>query len=140
VTNKPISADLDLGDLDETTLAFAEAMATELRYQAPALFAALAKTLEHERDRRRRGDTPPVLFVMSGDSLADTYEAARAALAHATLCNAHAIAAVQLEPQFVVGWRALSKLFLALHSAIVDTRVGDLLAYRAFTLSPPTAA
>ena len=139
MNDNPIALDLDLGDLPDTAVAFVSQMADQLRYQCPTLFAALAKTLEAERDQRRRDETGAVLFVTRLDGIDVADQAARTALCHAALSAD--CAKLQTDPAAGDAWVAMARMFFAIHTAIVEAvDPDDLLAYRLSTFSPPTAA
>jgi hypothetical protein len=136
MTGDRIVLDLDLSALDETRLAFAEAIATELRYQAPGFSDALRWTLAHERARRDSGAGGLVLFLMPG-TIADAYDGARATVVHSALAD---LAATR-EPEHAATWQALSEMFVTIHQAIVaQAGADDIYAYRLSQLSPPNAA
>jgi hypothetical protein len=133
-----VRLDLDLSPLPEDALRFAEAIATELRYQCPALFDAVGWTIEHERARRSDGVSGLVLFVMPAGTVADAYEAARVALGHSFLCLSYA--AGETDPEAVASFHALAGLFRNLHFAIIAADAPALLAYHAQVSPPPNAA
>ena len=126
---------VDCSGLTDDGLAFVETIAAELVYQAPAMLAALARTLTFERKRRAAGLTDPVWFTMTADTLADAEQAARAALTHAGLCAA--FAETQTTPADGDAWVAMAAVFLAIHNGIVAAvGIDDLRAYRLAQLFP----
>ena len=130
---------VDCSGLTDDGLAFVEAIATKLVYQSPTMFEALTRTLVHERRCREAGLTDPVWFTMTADTLADAEQAARAALVHAGLCTE--AAREQSDQAAGDSWVAMARVFLAIHSGIVEAvGIDDLRAYRLSQMSPQTAA
>jgi len=137
MTNR-IDFPLDCSGLTEDALAFVEAIAAELVYQAPAMLGALRQTLAHERKRRAAGLTEPVWFAMPEATLTDAEQAVRASLAHAALATEYAKTQTQADGDALV---AMARVFLAIHNGIVAAvGIDDLRAYRLSQLSPQTPA